>query len=132
MAETEVGDDEVFSRPFADWLREQAGGKSHDELSDALFDLVQKVKDTRKAGTLTYTIKVGLLKGDNDVLLIHDEIKLRPPEHDRKPSMFYTDKHGNLSRNNPDQLSFDSLREVPAGAAFVVDQETGELKEIKQ
>lgn len=117
---------EVFSRPFADWLREQAGGKSHDELSDALYDLVQRVKDTRKSGSLTYTIKVGLLKGESDVLLIEDQIKLRPPEHDRKPSIFYTDRAGNVCRNNPDQLSFDSLREVPT-----VDTTTGELKEIK-
>lgn len=118
---------EAFSRPFADWLREQAGGKSHDELSDALYDLVQRVKDTRKAGSLTYTIKVGLLKGESDVLLIEDVIKLRPPEHDRKPSIFYTDRAGNVTRNNPEQLTFDSLREVPAG----VDAESGEIKEIK-
>lgn len=126
--ETTTEEAEVFSRPFADWLREQAGGKSHDELSDALYDLVQRVKDTRKTGTLTYTVKVGLLKGDADVILIEDQIKLRPPEHDRKPSMFYTDRAGNLSRTNPDQLSFDSLREVPSPAA---DPNTGELKEVK-
>ena len=36
------------------------------------------------------------------------------PEHDRAASLFYPDKHGNLSRSDPNQLSFDSLREVPA------------------
>lgn len=122
-------DDDQVVRPFADWLREQAGGKSHDELSDALFDLVQRVRDTGKKGSVHYTISVGPMKGDKDVLVISDEIKLRLPEHDRKASLFYTDKTGNLTRSDPNQLSFESLREV--GDGQVVDTKTGELKEIK-
>ena len=70
------------------------------------------------------------MKGDTDVLVISDEIKLRLPEHDRKASLFYTDKTGNLTRSDPQQLAFESLREVPAG--FTLDATTGELKEISQ
>lgn len=125
---TEAADEDIFVRPFSDWLREQAGGKSHDELSDALYDLVQRVKDTRKKGSIVYTISVGPMKGDQDVLVIDDQIKLKLPEHDRKASLFYTDRVGNLTRTDPQQLDFESLREVPGG---VVDTKTGELKEIK-
>ena len=128
MTDTTEDDDQVV-RPFADWLREQAGGKSHDELSDALFDLVQRVRDTGKKGSVIYTISVGPMKGDKDVLVIDDQIKLKLPEHDRKASLFYTDKTGNLTRNDPNQLTFESLREV--GDGQVVDTKTGELKEIK-
>ena len=45
-------------RPFADWLRDQAGGTSHEELSEGLRDLVAKVMDTGKKGTLTYVVTV--------------------------------------------------------------------------
>lgn len=128
MTDTPTGDEDIVVRPFADWLREQAGGKSHDELSDALFDLVQRVKDTGKKGTVSYTISVGPMKGDKDVLVISDEIKLRLPEHDRKASLFYTDKTGNLTRQDPNQLAFESLREVGEG---VVNTTTGELKEVQ-
>lgn len=128
MTDTSADDDQVV-RPFADWLREQAGGKSHDELSEALFDLVQRVRDTGKKGSVIYTISVGPMKGDKDVLVIDDQIKLKLPEHDRKASLFYTDKTGNLTRNDPNQLAFESLREVEGGQ--VVDTTTGELKEIK-
>ncbi len=124
---TTEADDEVV-RPFADWLREQAGGKSHDELSQALYDLVQRVGDTGKKGSIVYTISVGPLKNDNDVLVVDDQIKLKLPEHDRKASLFYTDKTGNLTRTDPNQLAFESLREVEGG---LVNTITGELKEIQ-
>jgi hypothetical protein len=129
MADQVVDPDDVFVRPFSDWIREQAGGKSHDELSDALFDLVQKVRDTGKSGSVVYTIKVGPMKGDKDVLVVSDEIKLKLPEHDRKASLFYTDKVGNLTRQDPQQLAFESLREVEGGQ--VVDTTSGELKEVR-
>ena len=128
---TDVPPDELVVRPFADWLRDQSQGKSHDELSDALFDLVQRVKDTRKAGYLVYTVKVEpFTKADSEVLTVTDAIKLKLPEHDRKPSLFYTDKTGNLSRTDPNQPTFEGLREVPGGLTIDKHGEVHDLKEI--
>ena len=119
MAETKAE-----ARPFATWLLEQSGGKTHDELSQALVDLVARVRDTGKKGSVSLTVNVAPLKGDVDVLVVADEIKLRLPEHDRKASLFYPDKDGNLTRRDPNQLSFESLREVPEG----VNPLTGEIE----
>jgi hypothetical protein len=96
-------DDDQHARPFAAFLREQAGGKTHDELSDALRDLVGRVQDTGKKGSLTLVVNVEPLKGDTDTLVIKDEIKLRLPEHDRKASLFFVASDGNLTRENPNQ-----------------------------
>ena len=126
----EQGTYEPVIRPFADWLREQSSGKTHDELSEALWDLIARVRDTGKKGSVSLTVSVALMKGDKDVLIVSDEIKLRIPEHDRKASLFYPDRNGNLARTDPNQLSFESLREVPAGHALV-DTTTGEIKENK-
>ena len=114
-------------RPFADWLREQSKGSSHDELSEGLHTLIARVRDTGKRGSIVFTVTVAPLKDDIDILVVSDEIKLKLPEHDRKASMFYPDDHGNLSRTDPNQLTFEGLREVPAN----VDLETGEIKEIQ-
>ena len=125
----ELGADQPVIRPFADWLREQSSGKTHDELSEALWDLIARVRDTGKKGSVSLTVSVALMKGDKDVLIVSDEIKLRIPEHDRKASLFYPDRNGNLARTDPHQLTFESLREVPGTG--LVDTTTGEIKEIK-
>lgn len=101
------------ARAFASWLLEQAGGRTHDELSDGLRDLVARVQDTGKKGSITLTVKVAPLEKDPNVLVVSDEIKLNLPEHDRKTSIYFTDDGGNLTRNDPNQLTIDNLREIP-------------------
>ena len=120
---------EVFDnpaiRPFADWLREQSQGKTHDEMGEAIYDLAARVRDTGKKGSVTLTIVVEPMKGDERVLVVSDEIRLKLPEFPRKPSIFYTGPDGNLSRQDPEQLTFESLREVPA------DGGRGEVREVR-
>jgi len=125
MPENNAINDGPEPRPFATWLLEQSGGKTHEELSDALYDLVGRVRDTGKKGSVSLTVTVGPLKGDVGVLIVSDEIKLRLPEHDRKASLFYPDRHGNLTRRDPNQLTFDGLRELDGQT---VNIETGEIK----
>lgn len=113
-------------RPFADFLREQAKGHTHEELSEGLRDLVQRVQDTGKKGSVTLVVTVEPMKGGGAALVVSDEIKLKLPEHDRDSSLFWADADNNLIRNDPNQLSFDSLREVPPPG---VNPVTGEIKE---
>lgn len=92
-------------KPFSSWLIEQAGGKTETELTDGLRDLVNRVQDTGKKGTLQLTVTVAPMKEDPSMLVVSDEIKLKLPEHDRKASIFWTDDDGNLLRNDPNQRS---------------------------
>lgn len=115
------------SRPFSDFIREQNKGRTHDELSDGMRDLVARVEDTGKKGTITLVITVEPLKGNESCLTVSDEIKLKLPEHDRGSSIFFRGRDGNLQRDDPNQVTFDFLREVtpPPG----VDAVTGEVKD---
>lgn len=125
---TEDKVDPDFVRPFADWLLEQSHGRTHTELGEGLRDLVAKCLETGKAGTLSLTIKVKPMDANDDQspLVVSDEIRIKLPEHDRKASIFYKDKTGNLGKTDPNQLSFDSLRTVPGVGE--VDTTTGEVK----
>lgn len=118
-------DDEKAIRPFSDFLRDQNRGRTHDELSEGLNDLVARVKDTGKKGTVTLIVSVEPMKGNEDALLVHDEIKLKLPEHDRGSSIFFADKEHNLRRDDPNQPAFEFLTEVPAPAGL--NPETGEI-----
>lgn len=112
------------TRPFADFIREQARGATHDELSELLAELVRKVDETGKAGTLTYSLKVSPIKGSGG-FEVTDQIKAKMPEFDRGGSIFFATKNGALTRDDPNQPTFESLREVPG--VGVVDDFSGEV-----
>lgn len=118
-------DDEAYIRPFSDFLREHGRGRTHEELGEALHTLVARVKDTGKKGSVTLTIVVEPMKKDERLLVVGDKIAIKLPEHDRPSAVWFVGKDGNLQRDDPDQLSFDSLREVPPPPG--VDPKTGEM-----
>jgi hypothetical protein len=115
MPKTPTPDDDAVIRPFADALLELSGGRTHDELSAQLHELIARVRDTGKKGSLTLTVTVSRMKNAaENTLTVTDDVKAKLPAHDRNVSVFYADANGNLTRRDPNQLEFDSLREVPA------------------
>lgn len=111
----------VVIRDFSAFLLDRP--KTHSEASEALHDLVEKVIDTGKPGTVTLVIKVGPFEKDVDRLIVTEEIKIKLPEHDRPVGIFFPDRNGNLSRNDPN--AFDIFSEP------IVDLNTGEVSEPK-
>ena len=96
-------------RPFSAILRELGEGATESQLADDFWDLLQRVQDTGKAGTLTLTIKV---QGDGrGRVKIIDEVKLRLPEYNRPMTSFFIDKNGNASRRDPNQPALPDLDE---------------------
>ena len=51
-------DGAVEPKPFATFLIEHAKGKSHDELSKRLRDLLEAIENTGKGGTITYKLSI--------------------------------------------------------------------------
>lgn len=115
----------VEVRDFSAFLLDRP--KTHAEVSEALHDLVGKVIDTGKPGTLSLVIKVGPFEKDVDRLIVAEEIKLKLPEHDRPVGIFFPDKNGNLTRNDPN--AFDMFNDS-SGTTRVVDLPTGEVKDL--
>jgi hypothetical protein len=101
--------DDRVTRPFADWIREQRKGDTHEELSAALNDLVSAVTAHNKPGSLTVTFKVEPHKDLADVLVVKDEIKVKAPQAKRTASIFYATRDGNLQRDDPNQMPFDGM-----------------------
>ena len=115
-------DDDLVIRPFADALLELSKGQTHTELSDGLHELIARVRDTGKKGTLTLVITVSRMKNATEkTLVVTDDVRLKLPALDRSASVFYADADGNLTRNDPDQLSFETLREVPAPTTVPIE-----------
>jgi hypothetical protein len=119
-------------RPFADFLREQRKGSLHAELSEVLQELNLAVAEHQKGGKVTLTITIAPLKNQSgNMVVVTDDVTAKIPQADRGAAYFYTDADGNLRREDPDQMSFDSLREVEApGGDLVAVDANGEIKEI--
>lgn len=95
-------------------LMEHRGGGLHNEASEELQTVVKSVKETQKPGSLTITIKVEPAKDDEDSVVLSDTLKVNAPRPSTKPSRWFTDDHGNVSRTNPRQESFSGLRDASA------------------
>ena len=58
--------DDPAIKPFNEFLLEQGGGRTHNEMGEAIYDLAARVRDTGKKGSVTLTITVEPLKGSSD------------------------------------------------------------------
>lgn len=111
--------DDQQVRPFAAVLQEHAKGSVHARLSDLLAELTAAVAETGKKGTLTLVVTVApVSKGAAGALTVSTKIAAKVPEGDdaAPTSVFFADDHGNLTRNDPNQLTLP-LREVSQKAS---------------
>jgi hypothetical protein len=79
------------------------------ELDENLVELTNAVIETGKKGTLTLKLTLGPLDGSTEQLLMNDEIKLAKPRAQRKPTVLFPTKSGDLTRNDPNQLEFQLM-----------------------
>lgn len=94
-------------RPFDQILRELGEGATLSELSEALFDVVQRVQETSKAGSVTLTLHISF--DGQGRLVVKDEVKQKLPEFNRPETRFFIDRSGNASRRDPNQPVLPSL-----------------------
>lgn len=117
-----------MARPFMDTLRELRNGRTHDELTDALAQLVAAVQATGRSGELKLVLKVVPPKGrESSYLTIEDAVTVKEPATDQGNTVFFPTADGSLSRQDPSQLEL-RLRGLPsAHAPDGVDASTGEI-----
>jgi hypothetical protein len=107
--------DETRIEPFAAVLQKIQNGRTHDELSVGMRDLVAAVIETGKAGTLTFTIKVAPSKAEG-IVELSDKVDFKPPKFERPASIFFVDDEHNLSRSDPRQQEIPGVRGLPSNS----------------
>jgi len=101
----------MTARPFMDFLREHRNGTTHDELSDAMQELVAAVTAEGKAGKLTFTISIKPAGRDSGALEVGAEAKLTLPKAPAGVSIFFASPENNLIRQDPRQAALE-LRDI--------------------
>lgn len=96
------------------------------ELGEEMSKLIDAVRETGKAGSLTYSISVKLADGSGSAVVIGDKISAKRPEKDRATSIAYINEDNHLQRTDPNSMPLwdDDIRD-----AGDVDLKTGEIKE---
>lgn len=104
--------EDVNPRPFNEFLRELGEGTTNSELSEALWDLLQRVQDTGKAGSVSLSLHVSF--DGFGRIQVKDEVRLKLPEYSRPTTSFFIDETGNASRRDPNQPVLPSLEKARA------------------
>jgi len=106
-------------------------GKTQEELSEKLNELIQSCRETEQKGSITLTITVRPDKGDSGQYFLRPEIKVKKPELAIGDTIFWGTPEGNLQRTDPAQGTLD-LKIVPATPQItkLVDEPTKEVKTL--
>lgn len=88
-------------------------GMTQDELDEVLAEAQERVKETNKMATITFSVKIKPVKGMLGQFQLEDEVKSKLPDHDRGLTVMFEDKTCNLVLNDPRQTEME-LKTVEA------------------
>jgi hypothetical protein len=100
-----------MSRPFADVVRDLAGGKIYEDLGTQLGEIVSAVLETGKAGALSLSLSIK--PNSEGSVLVTAAVKQKIPEPTTGSTLFFATTTGSLLRNDPRQGEMN-LRDVKA------------------
>lgn len=106
-------------KAFAVFLQELRDGRAHSELSGQLAELITKVKETGKGGSLTFKIKIKPASRSADVerVTISDAITLDLPQLERGDDVFWITDDLDLTHSHPRQGTLELRDATPAQPA---------------
>lgn len=104
-----VDDGGDMSRPFADVVRDLAGGKIYEDLGTQLGEIVSAVLETGKAGALSLSLSIK--PNSEGSVLVTASVKQKIPEPTTGSTLFFATTTGSLLRNDPRQSEMN-LRDV--------------------
>lgn len=90
-------------KSFNQIIAEMQNGDVEAEFTEELNDLIQKVQNSGKPGTLTIKLKLKL-NGDRMMSISHS-ISASDPKPEKGDSLFFINDNLELQRNDPQQLS---------------------------
>lgn len=115
---------------FTGFLHQQRQGGLAVELGEVMAEVTDAVLEQQKVGSVTLKISIAPTK-DGVTVFISDEVNKKVPQPDRGGSIMYTDRDGNLTRNDPRQMTLPiRVLTSDSGEPVEVDTNTGEVKEI--
>lgn len=99
----------ISGKPFSDVLGEVENGTLLNELTEAVYDIIIAVMETRKAGSVK--LKLTFTPTGKGTVNVDADVDANKPVHDRPTTTFFVAKDFSLQRSDPNQPRLP-LREV--------------------
>jgi hypothetical protein len=109
--------DDADIAPFSVFVLEHRNGQFNAEVAGRLAEVVRKVEETGKKGTVSIKLTIEPVGHASGQVVIVDQVDNRPPR-ELTGSIWFTDANGGVSRRDPNQITFPD-----------VDRETGEIRD---
>lgn len=90
-------------RQFSEFLADIDRGRLQEHLGFLVAQLVQDVLTLKKQATLNLKITLKPSKIELNALEIYPVVTFKQPQPEPKPSIFFSDAEGGLTRNDPNQ-----------------------------
>lgn len=119
----------IPGKPITDLIGELEGGSFLIDATQAVYDVMAAVAETRKVGGLTITL--AFAPTGRGTVEVAAKIKTTIPEEPRPATAFFVGKDNSLQRRDPNQPSLDLRVAHDASDGLprdVFDPKTGELK----
>lgn len=92
-------------RPITDMLRHLGAGVVLDDASEQLADLVKRVDETGKPGSLT--LKINLRRATAGALAVTSDITVKKPPEPKIETLLFPTVEGNLLTQDPRQKTLE-------------------------
>lgn len=108
---------------FAAFFVQHLAGRSNEEISSELNELLRRVNEHGKKGSLVITVTVEPPKGhiDGAPVAISIDSVLKAPKASAPPSIYFVDEQGNATRNDPRQTAAFDVRDLPTTRTEIKD-----------
>jgi hypothetical protein len=111
---------------FTFTLNQLNAGRTAQELSEKLNELVQQCQFTNRAGSINLTIKIKP-EGNTGQYSLVDEVKVTPPKMDRARTLLFGTPEGNLQATDPRQKTLFEGQDIRD-----LEQQKNEQREVKE
>jgi len=109
-------------RTFTETVRDLRQGSAESDISRDLADLVQAIRETGRAGSITVTLSLKpVTAGDGTQLIVEDKVTVKKPMPQRGSTVLFATEDNELSRRDARQPELSGLRDVSAAPARVME-----------
>ena len=105
-------------------------GRLFTDVEEAMADVLDGVKSTRKKGTVTITVTLGMEGREEDQLNVTAKVAKKRPMHDPAATTMFLNDDMTLTTKDPKQRDFGDILDVGVQPSEVIDPTSGEVTSV--